>query len=404
MRLIVEADGGSRGNPGVAAYGALVRDGASGQVLAERAAYLGDAVTNNVAEYHGLIAGLEAAAEVDPAAGLDVRMDSKLVVSQMSGEWKIKNRALAELAARAWVVIAGREVRFIWVPRANNQAADALANQAMDSAGVISRGPGGVVGGGAAGAVGSRVGAGVGGSASGSEYLHDSVRLAQAQGSGAQRHIGVSAPVTGLILVRHGMSLDTARDVFAGQALPGSPLSDAGAGQAMAAARELRRMVDLPWFGLTPPKALLVSPTARSVRTAELIGDEFGLACEVDAGFVEQNFGLWDGLTKPEVEAKWPGGPETWSADPSYRPEGGESRQELGQRVHQAVDQVVRRYRGETVLIVSHAMAIRAAIGAALGAPPAAWFTFRIAPASISLLRFWDLGHTEVVCTNHTVA
>ncbi|MDR2379017.1 MAG: reverse transcriptase-like protein, partial [Bifidobacteriaceae bacterium] len=139
MRLVVEADGGSRGNPGLAGFGAVVREAPGGRILAERAGYLGDAVTNNVAEYAGLIAGLKAAAAIDPAAELEVRMDSKLVVSQLSGAWKIKNAALAELAAEARELLGGRAVKFTWVPRARNQAADALANQAMDRRGSIAR-------------------------------------------------------------------------------------------------------------------------------------------------------------------------------------------------------------------------------------------------------------------------
>ena len=85
-RLTVEADGGSRGNPGVAGYGALVRDTDTAALLAERAEPLGKA-SNNVAEYRGLIAGLEAAYAIDPSAQVHVRMDSKLVVEQMSGRW-----------------------------------------------------------------------------------------------------------------------------------------------------------------------------------------------------------------------------------------------------------------------------------------------------------------------------
>src|SRR5205085_10094008 len=83
-RLVIEADGGSRGNPGPAGYGAVVRDAASGEVLRRDARSLGTA-TNNVAEYEGLLAGLRAAREVDPHADVEVRMDSKLVVEQMSG-------------------------------------------------------------------------------------------------------------------------------------------------------------------------------------------------------------------------------------------------------------------------------------------------------------------------------
>ncbi|MDR1798667.1 MAG: reverse transcriptase-like protein, partial [Bifidobacteriaceae bacterium] len=136
-RLVIEADGGARGNPGVAGYGAVVRDGATGRVLAERAAYLGDNVTNNVAEYSGLIAGLEAAVGLDPAAQLEVRMDSRLVVSQMAGRWKIKNADLRDLVAQARAVMGARQVRFTWVPRADNSRADALANQAMDTRGPV---------------------------------------------------------------------------------------------------------------------------------------------------------------------------------------------------------------------------------------------------------------------------
>ena len=102
-RFIVEADGGSRGNPGPAGYGALVRDPETGIVLAERSESIGTA-TNNVAEYNGLIAGLRAAAEIDPRADIEVRMDSKLVVEQMSGRWKVKHpdmKPLAQTAAEA---------------------------------------------------------------------------------------------------------------------------------------------------------------------------------------------------------------------------------------------------------------------------------------------------------------
>jgi probable phosphoglycerate mutase len=133
-RLIVEADGGSRGNPGPAGYGALVRDARTGEVLAEDCASLGHA-TNNVAEYSGLVAGLRAAARIAPGADTEVRMDSKLVVEQMSGRWKIKHPALQPLAAQARraAALLGR-VTYTWVPRARNVDADRLANQAMDAA------------------------------------------------------------------------------------------------------------------------------------------------------------------------------------------------------------------------------------------------------------------------------
>ncbi len=131
MRVIVEADGGSRGNPGPAGYGAVVLDAATGDVLAERAGGLGVA-TNNVAEYRGLIAGLQAARELG-ATDVEVRMDSKLVVEQMSGRWRVKHPAMQPLAAEAAALVRRLgKVRFGWVPRARNTRADALANRAMD--------------------------------------------------------------------------------------------------------------------------------------------------------------------------------------------------------------------------------------------------------------------------------
>jgi ribonuclease H / adenosylcobalamin/alpha-ribazole phosphatase len=133
LRVVVEADGGARGNPGPAGYGAVVREANTGEVLAERSASIGKA-TNNVAEYSGLIAGLQAAADLG-AVSVDVRMDSKLVVEQMSGRWQIKNAGLRPLAAEA-AALARRfdAVTWQWIPREQNRYADALANAAMDAA------------------------------------------------------------------------------------------------------------------------------------------------------------------------------------------------------------------------------------------------------------------------------
>lgn len=132
MKVVIEADGGSRGNPGPAGYGAVVLDPVTDQVLVERAEGLG-VTTNNVAEYQGLIAGLRAAIELG-ATDVHVRMDSKLVVEQMCGRWKIKHPAMQPLAREATELV--REigsVRFEWIPRLRNSRADALANQAMDA-------------------------------------------------------------------------------------------------------------------------------------------------------------------------------------------------------------------------------------------------------------------------------
>lgn len=129
--LVVEADGGSRGNPGIAAAGAVVLEPTTGQVLRTIAKYLGHA-SNNVAEYNGLIIGINAALELG-ASAIEVRMDSKLVVEQMSGRWKIKHPDMQELAQQARALLKSTPVSFQWIPRAENSLADAAANRSMDT-------------------------------------------------------------------------------------------------------------------------------------------------------------------------------------------------------------------------------------------------------------------------------
>jgi probable phosphoglycerate mutase len=129
--LIIEADGGSRGNPGQSGSGAVVLDAATGELLAEIGLY-GGVASNNVAEYKAMIAGVRKALEIDPDANLHIRMDSKLVVEQMSGRWKIKHPDMAELAAEARQLLTGTPVSFEWIPRLDNSRADKLANLAMD--------------------------------------------------------------------------------------------------------------------------------------------------------------------------------------------------------------------------------------------------------------------------------
>jgi probable phosphoglycerate mutase len=103
----------------------------TGAVLAERAERIGIA-SNNVAEYRGLIAGLEAVRELDPTAEVEVRMDSKLVVEQMSGRWRIKHPDMRALALQARDILPTAQVTYTWIPRAENGRADALVNDALD--------------------------------------------------------------------------------------------------------------------------------------------------------------------------------------------------------------------------------------------------------------------------------
>ncbi len=97
--FVITADGGSRGNPGNAAYGAVVYE--NDKMVKEVGAFIGIA-SNNVAEYEGLIAGLRAVNEIDASATILVKMDSKLVVEQMSGRWKVKHPDMKALVKKAF--------------------------------------------------------------------------------------------------------------------------------------------------------------------------------------------------------------------------------------------------------------------------------------------------------------
>jgi ribonuclease HI len=135
--VVVWTDGGARGNPGPAGYGVSITD-KRGAVLAELSVGIGWA-TNNVAEYRGVLAGLERAAELG-ARRVTVRADSLLVVNQQLGRWKVKNEGLRPLADEARR-LARRFERVTWqhVPRARNRRADELANLAMDEQGRVRR-------------------------------------------------------------------------------------------------------------------------------------------------------------------------------------------------------------------------------------------------------------------------
>lgn len=135
MRFSLQADGGARGNPGPAGSGAVVRD-ETGTPVVEVSAFLGHA-TNNVAEYTALVLALEGLSEKLGAnakeAEIAVEMDSKLVVEQMKGVWKIKHPGLKPLAERASTLSRGfRSVSYAHIPREKNGYADRLANEAMD--------------------------------------------------------------------------------------------------------------------------------------------------------------------------------------------------------------------------------------------------------------------------------
>jgi broad specificity phosphatase PhoE/ribonuclease HI len=381
LRVVVEADGGSRGNPGPAGYGAVVREAATDEILLERYASLGTA-TNNVAEYSGLIAGLRAAGELN-ATHVDVRMDSKLVVEQMSGRWQIKNPGLRPLAAEAATLIGGfAAVTFEWIPRERNKAADALANLAMDEA--------------AGKPVRDRVTPEVFKPA---EVIKPAELIKPAEVIGSTAAPRSWAPpslddATRLVLVRHGETALTAQGRYSGRG--DVPLSEQGEAQAMAAAGRVAGIA-------RDVAAVVTSPLARCVRTAELIAAELGgVDVTVLPDLIECDFGVWEGLTFAEVRDRWPDEMAAWLDSASAAPPGGESFQAVAGRARHAVATVLRAYPGSVVVVVSHVSPIKLILRDALAAGDAFLHRLFLDAAGVSTMDVWPDGNIAVRSVNET--
>jgi probable phosphoglycerate mutase len=374
-RLIVEADGGSRGNPGPAAYGALVRDAETGQVLVELADHLGD-TTNNVAEYTALVAALTAVREIDPDADVEVRMDSKLVVEQMSGRWKIKHEGMRRLALQARDLLPAGRTTFTWVPRAQNKAADALANESMDAveagrSGRVERHPVPVA----------------------AETPADLPTTAPTTPvPGPTPAVVGWSPDLGdplvLTVLRHGVTVATLDRRFAGSGGADHPLTEVGRAQVAAAAEEL--------VGRGGADVLVCSPLLRTQQTAEIAGRALGLEQTVVPGLRECAFGEWDGLTFAEVAQRWPDLMASWLADPSVAPPGGESLQQLYERVGAALDELRASYPGQRVVAVGHVGTVRALTARALRAPLRSMNSMELLPASLTTLTWYGDGNASL--------
>jgi probable phosphoglycerate mutase len=352
--LIVEADGGSRGNPGPAAFGAVVRDAATGDVLAETGEAIGTA-TNNVAEYRGLIGGLEAAREVRPDAVVDVRLDSKLVVEQMSGRWKIKNADLRPLADRAGSIFPRERVTYTWVPRAENTHADRLVNEALDGK---TRTP-----------------------------------ASSAPPSTFQAPM-LGDPVVAY-LVRHGQTEMTAERRFSGGSVPGPPLSADGREEAERAAA---------WLAAVVPTAAAVvsSPMVRTSQTAAPIAARLGVDTSEDGDWRECEFGSWEGLTLAEVHQEYPAQSLEWYRSLSVTPPGGgESMAALADRVISARDRLIKRFDQRAVVVVTHSLVIRTLVRLTLEASPSAMWRVQPAPGSVTELRFYPDGEAALMAFSH---
>ena len=420
--FIVEADGGSRGNPGPAGYGSVVIDATTGETLAEAAEYIGIA-TNNVAEYRGLLAGLRTAHALDPAASVHVRMDSKLVVEQMSGRWKIKHPDMKPLAAAAGAVFPADQVTYEWIPRAENKHADRLANEAMDAgkrgeqwsasestAELSSTGSAKAFKGRATHAEPS--GAGSGETPKGRGELRDqpppaaTVTTTEKSTADTRAARNVATPSAGwapadmgapatFVLLRHGETPLTPQKRFSGSGGTNPSLSNVGRDQAERAATALAARGTI--------QHIIASPLTRTRETAAAVAARLGLDVTIEEGLRETDFGAWEGLTFGEVRERYPDDLTTWLADPTAQPTGGgESFADTATRIAATRDKLTATYAGRTVLLVTHVTPIKTFVQLALGAPPESLFRMELSAASISAVAYYADGNASVRLFNDT--
>ena len=366
--VLIEADGGSRGNPGPAAYGAVLLDAETRELIAERAEHLGVA-TNNVAEYSGLVAGLELFHQHTPDARLEVRMDSKLVVEQMSGRWKIKHQDMRALAERARA-LAPAGTTYTWIPREQNKHADRILNAALDAQAAGRPAP--------LASLPAQV--------SVQAPVQTPVRPATAE----QRGWSAGGTPTTLVLVRHGVTGHTLDKRFS------SGLGGSNPGLVEEGRTQIRATGD--W--LAPLAAeidtVVASPVRRTRESAEILAERLDTALVVEPGLAEMEFGTWDGMTFAEIKERHPDDLDAWLGSLDHAPGGGESFRVVEKRVLAGLERLLAEYDGRTVLAVSHVTPIKVLVAHALGAPLESVYRMEMAPASVTVLSHFADGNAAL--------
>ncbi|OBF12141.1 bifunctional RNase H/acid phosphatase [Mycobacterium sp. ACS4054] len=363
MKVVIEADGGSRGNPGPAGYGAVVWTEDRSTALAENKQAIGRA-TNNVAEYRGLLAGLDDALQLG-ATEAAVFLDSKLLVEQMSGRWKVKHPDLIELHGKA-KALASRfdRISYTWIPRERNSYADRLANEAMDAAAESDL----------------------------ANEPAERAKPAAVQSPQAPGWTGARGTPTRLLLLRHGQTELSAQRRYSGRGNPA--LTEVGRSQADAAARYLAQRGGI--------SAVFSSPLQRAYDTAARAAKALGLDVTVDDDLIETDFGAWEGLTFVEAAERDPELHGRWLRDTGTTPPGGESFDAVLDRVVRARERIIAAHQGSTVLVVSHVTPIKMLLRLALEAGPGILYRLHLDLASLSIAEFYSDGASSVRLVNQT--
>lgn len=213
--------------------------------------------------------------------------------------------------------------------------------------------------------------------------------------SGAVMRFDDEEPLT-VVLLRHGETDMTVTREYSASSVPGPGLNARGRTQAAQAADLLHRVGLEVLPDLPRPTAVLASPMVRTQQTASVVGRRLGLPVGTDATFAEADFGEWEGLTAEEIEVGWPGELRQWHREADHPAPGGESMEDVGDRVRAGLERLLAGGVDRTVVVVSHSVAIRSAIGVTLGIQSAVWGSVRVAAASLSVVRWWEDGVREV--------
>ena len=339
-QFLLTADGGSRGNPGPAGYGLVITE--NGSIIAELYDFIGIA-TNNVAEYSGLIAGLTAINAIDPTSTIDVRMDSKLVVEQMSGRWQIKHADMRALAQDARTAHTPSLVTYTWIPRDENSHADRLANKALDQE------------------EGSR-------------------QVIPIQKNYLTERLLSQEIATTIFLIRHGETPLTPLKKFSGDGPLNPELTVKGLAQAELVAMAVTAL---------NPDVIIASPLKRTKQTADAISRATGLSVIYENAWIECSFGIWDGMSIDEVKEKYPADYHAWICSTAFAPPQGESYDAVTVRIDEALEKIVAMYPAQRVVVVSHNGTIKTAVKLAIGAPADSIFHIDVSPCSITTLSIW---------------